>query len=274
MKDRMLSCFLITYFALHFFELQTAFDTSISYPMLILMVVTAVILVHRMTSQDSVKKYEYQAHYSVKYIIAVIFLGFFGWSFFAGWLPFVRAQLINGTVRSVGDSVQRLPMYRVLLNSPVDRHAFLWRTSTDFERGISQNPAVLKNPQTFENLKKEIAVFENLYREFVAKNPDHFRAKLNFADILIYERLFGVNKLDEAQQVLDQAIAQVPQSPQPYWMKAVGYIYMKKFDLAREYAQKGLALNPQIKQSQDIVAYVEKSIKTFPQIDLYFFRQI
>ncbi|MDQ5893110.1 MAG: hypothetical protein QG640_121, partial [Patescibacteria group bacterium] len=64
------------------------------------------------------------------------------------------------------------------------------------------------------------------------------------------------------------------QAPQPYWMKAVAYIYMKKFDLAREYAQKGLELNPLVKQSQNVVSYVEKSIKSFPEIDLYFFKQI
>ncbi len=57
-------------------------------------------------------------------------------------------------------------------------------------------------------------------------------------------------------------------------MKAVAYVYMGKFDLAREYANKGLALNPKIKQSQDIVDYVEKSAKTFPEIDLFFFKQI
>ena len=49
---------------------------------------------------------------------------------------------------------------------------------------------------------------------------------------------------------------------------------MKKFDLAREYAKKGIELNPKIKQSQLISDYVEKSIKDFPNIDLYFFKQI
>jgi hypothetical protein len=49
---------------------------------------------------------------------------------------------------------------------------------------------------------------------------------------------------------------------------------MKKFDLAREYANKGLALNPDIKISQDLVKYIDKSIKEFPVIDLYTFKQI
>ena len=74
--------------------------------------------------------------------------------------------------------------------------------------------------------------------------------------------------------MLDDAIKLVPQSPQPHWMKAVGYLYMKKFDLAREYAQKGLDLNPRVVQSREVVRYIDDSIKTFPEIDLFFFKQI
>ena len=74
--------------------------------------------------------------------------------------------------------------------------------------------------------------------------------------------------------LLDDAIKLVPESPQPYWMKAVAYIYMRKFDLAREYAKKAYDLNPKIAQSQKVIDYVERSIKTFPEIDLYFFQQI
>ena len=83
-----------------------------------------------------------------------------------------------------------------------------------------------------------------------------------------------MNKLEEAQTVLDTAITLMPQSPQPYWMKAVAYIYMRKFPLAREYAKKALELNPKITQSEAVAKYVEDSIKTFPEIDLFFFKQI
>ena len=117
-------------------------------------------------------------------------------------------------------------------------------------------------------------IFENGFRDYIKDNPNNFRAHLNLADILIYQMLFEVDKLAEAQEVLDTAIELVPQSPQPYWMKTVAYVYMQKFALAREYAKKGLELNPKIVQSQEIVKYVEDSIKTFPEIDLFFFRQI
>lgn len=271
--DRLLAGLLILYFPLHLAELQTAFDTSISYPMLALLTVLAAILWDR-TFYGQDKKGFWVAPNYIKYLVAVTTLIFSFWSLFFGVVPFVLSGWANGYIRTIGSSEKRLPIYPTLLGSPIDRQAILWRTATDFERGISENPKVLDQPAKVENLKKELALLVANYQGYVKQNPTNFRAHLNLADVLIYSRLFGVDHLAEAQTVLDQAISIVPQSPQPYWMKSVAYIYMGKFDLARDYAKKGLALNPNITQSQVVVTYVENSIKTFPEIDLFFFTQI
>ena len=273
-KDRIFASVLIVYFSLHFIELQTAFDTTISYFMLAIMLALSMSLYDRTRSQIMKQENEYESNRLVKYFFASALLVFFVVMFIWGWIPFVRAQIANGYIRTIGLAEKRIATYPTLFGSAVDKHSFLWRTSTDFQRGIAENPKILMDSKKVDNLKKEIIIFENAYRVYINDNPEHFRARLNLADILIYERLFEIDKLKEAQEVLDEAIKMVPQAPQSYWMKAVGYIYMKKFDLAREYAQKGLALNPKIVQSQDVVKYVEKSIKEFPNIDLYFFKQI
>lgn len=268
-NDRILAAVLAVYFPLHFMELQTAFDTSISYVMLALMAVLAAVLY-----QKTRKNSEWKIDGSVKHSLAILLVILVVWSLGWGWVPFVRAQIANSQLRTVGSSEKRIPLYPTLLGGPIDQHAFLWRTSTDFQRGIADNTKVLEDPDKVESLKKEAAILENGYREYIKKRPTHFRAHLNLADILIYQRLFDVNKLAEAQIVLDEAIGLVPQSPQPYWMKAVAYVYVGKFDQAKEYAQKGLAINPKIVESSEVVDYVEESIKTFPKIDLFFFRQI
>jgi len=209
-----------------------------------------------------------------KRVVGVIVLLFCVFSLLVGLVPFVRAQVANGEIRTVGSAEKRISQYPVMFASSVDPYAFLWRAGTDFQRGIAENPAVLNDPQKVQWLKKEAVVFENEYRQYISENPTHFRAHLGLADILIYQRLFEVDKLAEAQQVLDDAIELVPQAPQSYWMKAVAYIYMREFDLAREYAQKAVELNPDAQQSPEVLRYVEESIKTFPEIELYFFRQI
>ena len=272
-KDRTFASILIVYFSLHIAELQTAFDTSISYPMLAFLFVSAGALYHRTRSikRDNLTV---NLNQTAKYVIGAALLTFFSWSLIVGAWPLLQAQLANGAIRTVGSAGERIPLYPALFGSKVDEQAFLWRTATDFQRGISQDPKVLEDPAKVEGLKKEIVTFENGYREYVQHNPTNFRAHLNLADVLIYQSLFQVNKLAEAQTVLDTAITLVSQSPQPYWMKAVAYIYMRKFPLAREYAKKALELNPKITQSEAVAKYVEDSIKTFPEIDLFFFKQI
>lgn len=273
-NDRVLASMLIVYFSLHLVELQTAFDTTISYPMIAIMIALSVVLYDRTRSEDVKIDNEWDINNWSKYSLASLLIIFCLWSLIGGWVPMVRTETTNGYMRIIGSSEKRIEAYPVLFASPVDKHSFLWRMSTDFQKGISENPKILEDASKVDVFKKEILVFENGYREYIKENPSHFRSRLNLADMLIYQRLFGIDKLKEAQLVLDEAIKMVPQAPQAYWMKAVGYIYMKKFDLAREYANKGLALNPQIKQSQNVVKYVETSIKNFPEIDLYFFRQI
>lgn len=272
-EDRLLAAMLLVYFPLHLAELQTAFDTSISYPMLGLMFVLAGVVFNRAwyeLDEDGMLPLRPTVAYIAATVVAALCL----WSLLAGAIPFIRSQIANGDIRTAGSAEKRLPLYPTLFSAPVDVQAFLWRTSTDFQRGIGENPKHLEDPKRVEGYKKELVVFENGYRDYLKENPTHFRAHLNLADILIYQKLFDVDKLKEAQEVLDKAIVLVPQSPQPYWMKAVAYVYMRQFDLAREYAAKGLELNPQVIESQKVVKYVEDSIRTFPEINLFFFRQI
>ncbi len=272
-RDKIFAAVLLVYFSLHIVELQTAFDTSISYPMLAFMFVSAAVLYHR-TRSTKKTSLSIGLNQITRYGVGVLLLVFSSWSLLAGALPLAQAQIANGAIRTVGSAEKRIPLYPTLFASPIDQQAFLWRTTTDFERGIAENPKVLEDPKKVEGLKAEIVIFENGYKEYIKNNPSNFRAHLNLADVLIYQMLFEVNKLEEAQVVLDQAILLVPQSPQSYWMKAVAYVYMRKFDLARAYAKKGLDLNPKITQSQTVAKYVEDSIKSFPEIELFFFKQI
>lgn len=273
-NDRIFAVIVGVYAVSHFVELQTAFDTTVSYPILALMFVFGISLFDRTRNAQKGISSEFSLFGGAKYVVAAVVVLAVGASAVFGWFPFLSAQMANGYIRNVGSPSERIVVYDQLLSSPVDQAAFLWRTTTDFQRAIGANPQVLNNQNMFIGLQKELSIFEQKYRDYIADHPQDFRARLNLADMLIYQRLFGIDKLKEAQSVLDEAIVLVTQSPQPYWMKAVAYIYMKKFPEARAAAQKGLDLNPEVEESQNIVKYVERSTKTFPDIELYFFRQI
>lgn len=273
-NDQLLAVILLVYFAMHLAELQTAFDTSISLVAVAFMAALSATVFHRTWSSQVGGKSEWVLSPALRYLGGVLMVGYFGWSFFAGTLPIARAEAINGHVRNIGSTEKRLPMYDVLFGSPMDKPAFIWRILTDFQRGIYEDSASLENPEKLAGYAKEFEIYAEHYRKHLTEHPNDIRSHYTLADILIYERLFEVDHLKEAQDVLDKAIALNPNIPQPYWMKAVSYLYQRKFDLAREWAKKGLELNPEVKESQKLVDYIERQIKTFPEIDVYFFAGI
>lgn len=272
-EDSVLASVLITYFFVHLIELQTAFDTTISYPLLALMLALSVYLFNKVQS-DSGKNTELKIGIVGKSIFGIVLIGYFTWSLFFGVFPFIGNQKVNGEIRHVGSSEKRIPLYEKLFKSKVDPAGVLWRISTDFQRGIGENPKILENPKTVESLIKEVEVITKGYEDYVAENPNHFRSHLNLADMYIYQNLFGVNRLADADKVLDRAIEISPRHPQPYWMKAVISLYRRDFNNARLYVEKAKEMNPDVVETKRLEKYIEDSIKTFPEVNLYSFVQI
>lgn len=272
-KDKILASVLITYFFAHILELQTAFDTTISLVMLIIMVAFSVVLFEKIRKEQD-RSQLVRLSLAGKYILATILIGYFGWALFFGTIPFWKVQQVNGTIRNIGSAEKRIPLYPALLSTNVDPLGVLWRVSTDYQRGISVNPEVLEKPDKAQLLLSELDIFTKEYEQYVSLHPESFRAHLNLADMYIYHMLFNVNKLEEANKVLDQAIVLGPQYPQPYWMKSVVALYQKDFKNARSYVNKAMEINPHAVETKRLQVYIEESIKTFPEIDLYFFNQI
>lgn len=272
--DQALSIILITYFVGHFLELQTAFDTTISYPGLVTMTALSAAVFHKTYSALVGEKSEWWLSSGVKYGLATVLVGVFGYLFIVGTVPIIRAQTVNGAIRTVGSSEGRMTYYEKLFGSPVDKATFLWRTTIDLQKGVAEKPQVLEKPEKLKGFIAELEIYTREYEEYLATHPRDYRMHISLANVYIYQRLFEVNNLDKAHVLLDQAILLVPEGPQPYWMKAVAYLYQGKFAEARTWAKKAYDLNPDIEQSQMVVDYIDRSIKSFPEITLYNFRQI
>lgn len=269
--EQVLAIFILVYFVGHLMELQTAFDTVISYMPLAMMAGFATLLFHQTYTENVGEKSEWTVPEPLKYLLGLGFIVIFGGLFFVGTLPILRSNIANGEVRTIGSSEKRPPLYEILFNTPMDKAGILTRTFSDFKGGISQKPEVLAKEKWVENFKKESNLFAKGYQEHLEKHPNDYRARLNLTNLYIYDQLFGQQHLEEARSQALKAIELVPQAPQAYWHIAVSYLYQRNFDQARLWAQKAYDLNPNIEESKAIKDYIEDSIKTFPEVEFYNF---
>ncbi len=269
-----LASVLLTYFIAHIIELQTAFDTTISYVPVTFMAVSSAILFHNVYKNTTTKKIEIDFSKNFQYIFAVLIICSSLLLFFCGTKPLIISQNANSKARTVGSSEKRLPFYEKLFSAPLDQGTFIWRTSYDIQRGISLKPEIIGNPSKVAGFVEEYNIILEHYNKYLVEKPNDYRGRIQFSATAIYVRVFNEDHLNEAHTELDKAISIAPQAPQAYWMKAVAYLYQAKFDEAREWAKKGYDLNPNIEESKRVVDYVDKSIKDFPEIDLFAFKQI
>lgn len=265
---------LLVYFVGHLLELQTAFDTTITYMFLaILASITATLFIKTKEEVSEVNK-NIKIPEWLKYSGVVVLMSTSLVFFVIGTLPIMKAEGANGAVRRVGSSEKRILLYENLFSSPLDQGFFIWRTYNDLQRGVSLNPKIIEDKDQRDGLIKEIESLVSYYEKYIDKKPSDFRAKLGIADLYIYQRLLDIDNLDKAHEVLNDAIKLVPQAPQSYWMQSVAYLYQGKFKLAREFANKAYDLGPDIEESQRLKEYIDNSIRDFPVIDLYSFKQI
>lgn len=270
-----LASVLLTYFVAHIIELQTAFDTTISYIPLTIMAVSSAVLFHNVYKHNNAtKKTEIDLSKNFQYVFVILMILGSLFLFFRGTAPLIISENANGKARIIGSSEKRLPLYKKLFSAPLDQGTFIWRTSYDIQRGISLTPEIIQDPNKAAGFVKEYNILLEQYNKYLSKKPNDYRGRIQFAATAIYVRVFGEDHLNEAHVELDKAIAIAPQIPQAYWMKAVACLYQAKFKDAQEWAKKGYDLNPNIEESKRVVEYIDKSIKDFPEIDLFAFKQI
>ncbi len=274
-NNQSLAVLLSVYFGGHLIELQTGFDTTISYISLAVMLASATMLFYKTREERaSHGSKSYTLPLWLQRVSACVVLAVFSVLLIVGTIPIVRAQNASGAAHRAGSSEKRLLLYPRMFASPLDTPTFLWRTLYDFQKGVAQKPQLLQDPEKRANFARELSFFTEEYRKYANAHPHDYRVRVSLAGAYLYERLLDVDHLNEAHVVLDDAITMNPDIPQAYWMKSVAYLYQRQFNLAREWAKKAYDLNPEVEQSQKIIDYIEESIQTFPDINFFTFSQI
>lgn len=249
---------------LHLVEIQTAFDTVISYIVLGLIMA----LIHGYYVQAGFK-HVVRIHKFLWIGLGILIIGF-GIYGSTKVIHIMHINNVNGLLRSAGSTEKRLVLYPKLFSSPMDTGALLWRTVTDLQRGILNKPSVLEDQNQVAGFVKEFDYLGSEYKKYLENHPNDFRAILNTADVYLFMRLLQEDRLSEVFEYTERANQLVPQHPMPMIMKTVVAVYQNKFKDAYRYLEQAKLIDPTNPYTLKTEEWLRKQEKTFPELDFRF----
>jgi len=133
-------------------------------------------------------------------------------------------------------------------------------TSASLIRGILEQIANGEaTTQTVEVVLSEIQVYEDRYRRYLEVEPDHYRARLNFAHLLAIETILSEeDKLEEAKEVVAGAYPLSPTNLLTPTLDALLHLYSVDIPGALKRVQKVVELNPNAPLTQRLQQHFEE----------------
>ena len=175
-----------------------------------------------------------------------------------------QKSLFNIFITENGDRQLELAS-RALARTDMEALRF---SSGSMIKGLLAQIAEAKSPDP--NLNKiglrQLTAYETHFKSYLAVQPNDYRIRMNYARLLIIKTVLGENRLKEAQMIIQDSYKLSPNNPLTYALEAITELYGGKVIKAKEKIKEGIALNPQIDFSQEILAYIEKQEKNFPVI--------
>lgn len=140
-------------------------------------------------------------------------------------------------------------------------------SSASFLKGALMS--VAQNPGNTEKVRRVLdfmKIYEARYEKYLRSAPDHYRARTNYAYLLLIKTTLGEDRLDETKALIRDSYRLSPKNPLTYVLDSVAELYSGNLKEADRLMQAGLALNPDIEFTQEAAAYLEKQKKIFPNI--------
>lgn len=114
----------------------------------------------------------------------------------------------------------------------------------------------------------QMDVYERHYQTYLARVPEDYRLRMNYAYLLLMRTVLGDDRVAEAKSVIADSYELSPGNPLTYVMDALAHLYGGDLETAREKVNEALALNPQVPLSLGVAQYIEQQAAQFPQISV------
>lgn len=248
----------------HALQLQTGFDTVASYVLLSLIVGYVLSLERQMVSQSVSAFLWMQWVYKIGAVLVII-VALMSLKFVV-YDEYVRQTALMKTFSAPIQEQREL--IRISLAQVSDWES-LRLSASSFIRGSIEGAAAVSDRKTYiANVVESAKIYEEVYQEYLAAHPDHYRARMNYAYLMLIETALGNYRLNEAKDLVESSYELSPENPLTHVLNALVFLYGINFDKAREHIDAAIALNPEIDFPKQMKDYIEVQIKRFPRNSL------
>lgn len=117
-------------------------------------------------------------------------------------------------------------------------------------------------------IEQQARVYESAYEHFIQSHPAHYRARVNYAYFLLAESAWGEQKAVKARALLKESYVYSPENPITSVLEAVAYLYTGDTENARTTIARVVLENPESSFVAESAAYIETQAAGFPKIDV------
>lgn len=251
----------------HLLQLQTGFDTVASYTLLAVIGGYVLSLERRMAPVEAGQRVVVGQPGALWKGIAGVLVVLGMLSFALMFLPEYRrqsalplifkGQTADEQTASLRRALERVSSFESLRNS-----------SASFISGSFTFLAKDPTPQKTERILEYAKIYEEYYQRYLEAQPEHYRARMNYAYLLLVMMTLGENRVEDAKRVIQDSYALSPGNPITYILDALAELYGGDLKESDRLMKEAFAINPDIEFTQAAAAYFEKQKKQFPNISV------
>ena len=250
----------------HIFQIQTSFDTVSTYVLIGIILGYGVWLENRILSLEPKTQKSVSSNSSLFDIVAgsVAIVILFGLSFvyvkeYSRQIALV--DIFRTTKIESQDKLTERALSRVS-----DFESLRLSSASLIKGGLAQVSASNSDPKTTAVVLAQVSKQEKYFVEYLKEMPTDYRARMNYAYILLIKTTMGQNRIADAKSIISESYVLSPGNPLTYALDAVADLYSGNLKAAKAKTQEMLVLNPDAEFSKEIIKYVNFQEKQFPSV--------
>ena len=134
---------------------------------------------------------------------------------------------------------------------------------------IKGSLAVIAEESTPERRKNILIIahdYEVHYQRYLEEQPNHYRAHINYAYMLLVMTTLGENRVEDAKREIARGYELSPGNPLTYILDALAELYRGNLKESKRIMAEARAINPDIEFTQEAEAYFTRQWEQFPNI--------